>query len=148
MKKRNFKQLLSVILCVLLIAAIALSSFGCSKNDDGKTKNPQSVTMEGGVIGSGKTVFNFTVTDADGKDTVFEVHTDKTTVGDALLELGIIEGDPGDYGLYVKTVNGITADYDKDKTYWAFYVNGEYAMTGVDTTEITGGSTYAFKIEK
>ena len=65
------------------------------------------------------------VVDADGNETNFVVSTDKETVGDALLELNLIEGEEGDYGLYVKTVNGITADYDTDGTYWAFYVNGE-----------------------
>ena len=43
---------------------------------------------------------------------------------------------------------GITADYDVDQTYWAFYVNGEYAMTGVDSTAIEEGVAYSLKIEK
>ena len=48
----------------------------------------------------------------------------------------------------MKTVHGITADYDTDQTYWAFYVNGEYAQTGVDSTNVTAGDTYSFKVEK
>ena len=35
-----------------------------------------------------------------------------------------------------------------DQTYWAFYVDGEYAMSGVDTTIIEEGKAYAFKVEK
>lgn len=100
------------------------------------------------VLGDGQTVFTFNVTDADGNETNFEIHTDKETVGDALLELDLIAGEDSEYGLYVKTVNGITADYDKDQTYWAFYVNGEYAQTGVDSTNVTAGDTYSFKVEK
>lgn len=100
------------------------------------------------VLGEGQTVFTFNVTDADGNETNFEIHTDKETVGDALLELDMIAGEDSEYGLYVKTVNGITADYDKDQTYWAFYVNGEYAQTGVDSTNVTAGDTYSFKVEK
>ena len=57
-------------------------------------------------------------------------------------------GDEGEYGLYVKTVNGITADYDKDGAYWAFYVNGEYASSGVDSTPIAEGESYCFRVEK
>ena len=86
--------------------------------------------------------------DKDGKETKFEIHTDKTTVGEALLELGLIEGDMGDYGLYVKKVNGITAEYEVDGTYWAFYVGNSYGMTGVDMTDIEPGATYAFKVSK
>ena len=59
----------------------------------------------------------------------------------------MLSGDEGPYGLYVKTVNGITVDYDKDGKYWAFYVNGEYATSGVDTTEIADGVSYGFKAE-
>ena len=71
------------------------------------------------------------VVDKEGTETSFEIHTDKKMVGEALQECGLLEGEDGPYGLYVKTVNGITADYDVDQTYWAFYINGEYAMTGV-----------------
>ena len=64
------------------------------------------------------------------------------------MELGLIAGDDSEYGLYVKTVNGVTLDYDKDGKYWAFYINGEYASTGVDSTDITAGAEYAFKVAK
>lgn len=100
------------------------------------------------ILGEGSVKFTFIVVDADGNETNFVVSTDKETVGDALLELNLIEGDDSEYGLYVKTVNGITADYDTDGTYWAFYVNGEYASTGVDSTPVNEGDTYEFKVEK
>ena len=86
--------------------------------------------------------------DKDGNETAITVKTDKKMVGEALLDEKIVEGDMGDYGLYVKKVNGIVADYDVDQTYWAFYIDGEYAMTGVDVTEIVEGSTYMMKVEK
>ena len=60
----------------------------------------------------------------------------------------LLEGEEGPYGLYVKVVNGIRADYDKDKVYWAFYVDGDYAVSGVDVTEIQAGSEYALRVEK
>ena len=100
------------------------------------------------VLGEGQTKFLFTVTNKDGTETNFEIHTDKELVGEALLELQLIDGEDGAYGLYVKTVNEITLDYDTDKMYWAFYVDGEYASSGVDTTKIEEGKTYAFKVEK
>lgn len=72
----------------------------------------------------------------------FTIHTDKATVGEALMEHGLVEGENGPYGLYVKKVNGITADFDTDGSYWSFYVNDEYAMTGVEMTEIVEGARY------
>ena len=144
MKMKFMKKLSSFFLCMMLIMAMALCTTGCS--DDKKVSQEQSADTT--VLGEGATTFTFIVVDKDGKETPFEIHTDKTIVGEALLELELIEGDMGDFGLYVKKVNGITADYDIDGTYWAFYVNGEYAMTGVDMTEFKAGDTYSFKVEK
>ncbi len=103
--------------------------------------------LSGGVIGTGSTMFTFTIVDPSGTETEFEVHTDKETVGDALLELGLIEGEESEYGLFVKTVNGITADYDRDGVYWAFYVGGDYASESVSATPVTEGGHYAFQVE-
>lgn len=99
------------------------------------------------VLGEGSTVFLLSVVDDKGQETLFEIHTDKETVGAALVELDLIDGEVGEFGLYVKTVNGITADYDKDGKYWAFYINGEYAQGGVDSTNIMEGESYSLKVE-
>ena len=160
MNKHSARKLLSFILCIVLIAAIALLAAGCS--DKNTTETPDTST--GGTVqttgstqsagnaqtpeviekGEGSTSFQFQVTDLDGTVTKFLIKTDKKTVGDALLDLGLITGDKSTYGLYVKSVNGVTADYDKDHTYWAFHINGEYATTGVDATDITADTVYAF----
>ena len=92
--------------------------------------------------------FTVVVTDLDGKETTFQYKSDKATVGEALLEEGLIAGENSEYGLYVTTVNGMTADWDADQTYWAFYINGEYAMTGVEATEIVDGTTYSLVLTK
>ncbi len=99
------------------------------------------------VLGEGSISFPFTVVDGEGNTTQFEIHTNEETVGQALLALDLIAGDDSEYGLYVKTVNGITADYDTDGKYWAFYIDDEYATSGVDSTPITDGSSYSFKVE-
>ncbi len=150
MTKTRLLKSLSLILCCVLIAAMALFATGCEadNNDINADANVGQTSGDVTVMGEGETVFDFSVVDKDGNKTKFEIHTDKTVVGEALLELGLIAGDNGDFGLYVKTVNGITADYDVDQTYWAFYINGEYAMTGVDKTDIVPGDSYAFKVEK
>ena len=99
------------------------------------------------ACGANKTSFTVIATDLDGKETTFEIKTDAATVGEALVEEGLIKGHDTEYGLYVDSVNGVALDWDKDGKYWAFYIDGEYAMTGVDATEITEGATYAFKPE-
>ena len=149
------KKSLSIILAILLVFSSLFIMTACDdkKVTDGNsastTEQPDTqLTPTGSTeIGEGKTAFTFSVVDTEGKATFFYVHTDKTTVGEALLDCGLIAGEDGAYGLYVKTVNGITLDYDKDGKYWAFYVNDEYASVGVDMTEIKEGETYCFKAE-
>ena len=163
MNKTRIKPCLLFILCIALIAAIALTAIGCDtakQPETPETNGATAVGTEAGTVtetpdpnaptvkGEGATTFYFNVVDKDGRETKFEIHTDKTVVGEALLELGLIEGEAGPYGLYVKKVNGITADYDVDGTYWAFYVGEEYGMTGVDMTDIEPGATYAFKVSR
>jgi len=157
MQKERLKKALSWILCMALIVAMALVTTGCSGNAE-KTETPISKTEEAAadqsadaevtVLGEGSKVFDFSVVDLDGAETWFEIHTDAETVGEALIALELIDGDEGPYGLYVKSVNGIQADYDKDKVYWAFYVNGEYGTTCVELTEIVEEDVYSFRMAK
>lgn len=199
MQKKCSKKLLSFILCMTLVVAMAFFTMGCGGNAgkdvssgagtessaqtgdkaqmegnaqtgdnaqaegnaqtgdnaqaEGSAQTGDNAQAEGSaqtgdnVLGTGDTEFTLTVVDKEGGETQFEIHTDKETVGDALTELGFIEGEESGYGLYVKTVNGITVDYDTDGVYWAFYVNDEYASSGVDSTTITLGESYSFKVE-
>ena len=152
MKMNVTKKLSFFFLCMMLIMAMAFVTTGCENVNHGtndQEANQESETPKGlTVLGEGEQTFLFDVIDKDGNETNFQIHTDKTVVGEALQDLNLIEGEVGDYGLYVTVVNGITADYNVDGTYWAFYVDGEYAITGVDTTDIVAGSSYAFKVEK
>ncbi len=130
-KNRAYRLVLMV-----LIAAMVLCFAAC-----GQTKAPSDVPAEGTKS------FTFEVVERDGSVKTFDIVTSAGTVGEALIEEGLIQGEEGPYGLYVKTVNGSTYDYDKDGCYWAFYVNGEYGMTGAELTEIEDGAVYAFKAE-
>lgn len=105
------------------------------------------VSSSATTLGEGERNFTFTVVDADGNEEMFNIYTNKKTVGDALKEHKLIDGKEGQFGLYVKTVNSVSYDYDKDGKYWAFYIDGEYAPSGVDKTEIKNGCSYMFKAE-
>lgn len=131
----NSKVVLSV-LSLVLIVAMALTFSACGNdsnvNDDAKVEKS----------------FVFKVVDLDGTEKSFDIKTDATTVGEALVNEKLISGTEGDYGLMVDTVNGIKYDYNADGAYWAFYIDGEMAMTGVDSTDITDGATYSFAATK
>ena len=151
MKKNGLNKLLALLLALVMV--LALAACGNKEQDNGGAGDDANVVTDGVVadgatVGEGKTAFTVEVVQLDGTSIKFTVNTDKATVGEALLDLGIVAGDTTEYGLYVKTVNGVTLDYDTDGAYWAFYINGEYAMTGVDATNIEAGATYALKAEK
>ena len=103
--------------------------------------------LEDTELGTGAKTVTVEVT-AEGKTVTFTLHTDEAMLGDALLLHDLIAGEEGAYGLYVKVVNGITADYDVDQTYWQLFVDGESAMVGVDGTEIEDGATYRLERTK
>ncbi len=109
---------------------------------------PTGIVKNGDVVGQGATEFAFVIVDKEGKETAVTVKTDKKTVGEALFDTGIVEGEEGMYGLYIKKINGIVADWDLDKTYWALYIDGEYSNNGADSVEIQPGVTYTMKAQK
>lgn len=134
MNKITMNKMMRLILCTVLIAVMALMAAGCGSKS--------AETTAPGVS------FTFVVTDLEGNESTFDITTSKATVGEALLDEGLIVGEDSEYGLYVTSVNGMAADWDNDQTYWAFYIDGEYAMTGVDATEVTEGATYSFVLTK
>lgn len=147
-KTKTNASLLLYVLCAVLLAAAVLYASGVL---GGKKEAPAAgpaVVQDGDVVGRGNREFSFVICDGDGQETAITVKTDKQMVGEALKDENIIEGEVQEYGLYVKKVNGITADYDIDQTYWAFYIDGAYAMQSVDMTEIQDGSIYMMKVEK
>jgi len=92
--------------------------------------------------------FKVIVTDLEGNESTYEYTSNAPSVGEALVAEGLIEAHEASFGLFIDAVDGIAADWDKDQTYWAFYINGEYAVTGIGETEITAGATYNLTLTK
>jgi hypothetical protein len=132
MKHRSTTKLVSILVCIVLVAAMALCITGCDKK-------PQEDAV--------KKSFTFLVVDPEGKETSFQITTSKSTVGEALMDEGLISGEEGPYGLYVLTVNGLTLKYEEDGMYWAFYEGENYAITGVELTPIDESIVYSFRAE-
>ena len=82
------------------------------------------------------------------KSVTFTLKTDKETLADSLLEHSLVSGEDGPYGLYVKEVNGIVADYDVDGAYWSLYKGGESCMTGVSGVTVSDGEHYELVYSK
>ena len=127
-------KIIALLLCLALLAA-------CGKTEATTGLWADALYSEDTELGSGEKTVTVTV-EAEEKSIVFTLHTDCATLGEALMEHGLIAGEQSDFGLYVKQVNGISADYDVDGYYWGFFSGGEYMLSGVDSTEIAGGESY------
>ena len=128
------------ILALMLALVLALSLCACG--------GPADAPAVGATLGEGATTFALVIKQLDGSSISATINTDAETVGEALEALGVLKGEEGPYGIYIKEVNGVTAVYEEDGTYWGFYIDGEYAMTGADVTPVTAGAEYTFAVEK
>jgi cytoskeletal protein RodZ len=100
-----------------------------------------------GVFGAKSTAgakeITIEVIDDQQQSTTYDVQTDAEYLRQAMEESDLeFSGSESDYGMMVETVNGVTADYDADGAYWAFYVDGEYCNYGIDSQPIEDGEAY------
>ena len=97
--------LLPLLLCLMLL----LTACG---------KTTPDISLDNIVsMGQGGNSFIFVILDEYDNQFAFEVHTDKTYVGEALSEMMMISGEEGPYGLFVDTVYGRKLDYETDGLY-------------------------------
>jgi len=139
-------KLCSILL--LLVLSLSIVFTGCGEKGVTETDKTNVSSVGDSLysadteLGEGSKTVYVKVTDDQKKTITFTIHTDEEYLGKALLNNGVIKGNDGQYGLYITHVNGLEANYDKDKSYWGFFKNGEYMITGVDQTKFEDGETY------
>lgn len=94
------------------------------------------------TIGGSKTV-TVAVVHGDGSEKVFSYNTEDDYLGEIILSEGLAEGTKGPYGLEIHTVDGETASWEKNQSYWAIYIGEDYATTGADGVVLTDGGQYS-----
>lgn len=128
MKKKGtlIAGVLLVLVCVL--AGIVAMKF-----------KPQTVAGEKEVT--------VVVVHGDASEETFTYQTDAEYLGEVLLNDGLIAGETGQYGLYILTVDGETAD-DSRQQWWCITKGGEQVNTSVDTTPIQDGDQYELTLKE
>ncbi len=124
---KNLKAFMKIFVLVLLIAVAALCLFSCEKD-----------TVDQGT----EITITVAVTNKVGETTEQEITTTATNLADALTGAGIASGTKDQYGLYITAVNGETADYSVDQSFWSITKNGEALFTGASSTKIANGEHY------
>ncbi len=121
---KNKKLILAVVAVVVLVAVMAVIWF---------VARPAFL--------NGSKAITVVVVHADGTEKTFEYVTTAKKLGGFLEQEGIICSEGADAGMF-HTVDGEKADWSENKSYWAFYIDGEYAVTGIFDTPITDGAVY------
>ncbi len=127
----------------LLIPILLFTFVSCSGEREKGDLWGEALYLEDTSFGEGEKTIAVEVK-AEDRSVTFTISTDAEALADALLAHSLIEGEDSVYGIYIEKVNGILADYDVDGYYWSLTKDGEYLMTGADTTEIADGEHYEF----
>ena len=144
---KRMKVFLSLLLVIGLIAATLVTFGSCGK------KNPVPDTNSTGTGGTSAAVAEKTeqktvtliVVDKEGEKTTYTIVTSAEFLRGAFADAeGLtVEGDETEYGLYIKTVNGLRGDYTEDGYFWSLCdKDGNMTPAGADSTAIADGDVY------
>ncbi len=129
------KRILTKILALTLVVLMAIFTFAaCDKADTNSDVN--SGTQETKTIS-----ITVTVVAKDKTEKVFNIETDKKTLGDALFDEGIVTEEEHKSGFY-NHIDGVRADYTLDKSWWCFTKGGETVMVGANDLKIADGDKF------
>lgn len=125
MKKRNIIAVTGFVLLLIVVFSVWYFNRPVAVNGS------KTITLE--------------VIHGDGSTASFTVSSEAENLRAALEQVdGLIEGEESAYGLMVSTVDGETADYARDQSWWCLTKDGEWIDTGVDSTMISDGEHYEF----
>lgn len=113
---------LAAVLVVLVAAALVL---------------PAMFTAD---VQKGEKSFTFTVI-YEGKETDFEITTDKDYLADALIDEGLLDTAEKESGMYT-VIDGVKADYNVDGAWWCVTKGGEMTTAGMNDLIIEDGDSF------
>ena len=147
---KKMKILIAVFLVMMIAASTVLmtscsddSSSGNNNSDNSDNSSNENDNNNYPVLGAGAKSFIAEITVADGTVKTYTVKTDDETIGDALMSAKLIPDDSKTNGFFTN-LDGVTAEYAVDQSYWAIYIGDEYAMTGAFEMEVANGTVYKF----
>ncbi len=124
-KKNSLKTI--IISCVVLAVLIGVFLIVYKMFSDKPVEGEKTVTVD--------------VVLSDGTKKSYEITTTAEFLRGALEEKNLVAGTESEFGLYVLTVDGITADESKEE-WWSFTKDGVALTTGIDTTVIADKDHY------
>ena len=120
------KKLIIAAIALVAVVAVLLGVYFATRPET--TEGEKSITV--------------TVIHADGSSKDFTYNTDEEYLGPVLLAEELVQGEMGPYGLEIHAVDGETASWEENSSYWALFIGEEYAMTGADSTPVNDGDVF------
>lgn len=120
------KQLLLIAISAVLLVGLIIGAVFLWK---GSSADP--------IEGSKAIIFE--VVQKDGTSKEHEISTDAEYLADALVEKGLVEYAAD--GMYT-TIDGITADWSVDESWWCITKDGEMTSVGMNEQVIADGEHY------
>ena len=128
MKKKG-----TLIAGIILVAVCVLAAILASAFKPETTKGEKEVTV--------------VVVHADGTENEFIYQTDAEYLREVLEENALIEGEESEYGIFIQTVDGETAD-DALQQWWCITKGGEQVNTSADQAPIQDGDQYELTLKE
>lgn len=136
------KTKISALLLAILMFLTSASLLACNDvSAEGLWEN--ATYRRDRTLGDGEKTVEVTI-EAGDASIVLTIKTDKDTLSDAMKEHDLLVGENGLY----TTVNGITADWDEDQSWWMLCKDGEMTSYGADDATVDGGERYSFVYAK
>ncbi|GFI42997.1 hypothetical protein IMSAGC018_00661 [Lachnospiraceae bacterium] len=90
---------------------------------------------------AGEKEITVTVVHADESSKDFIYQTDEAYLGDVLKAEELVDGTEGEFGMFITSVDGETADDSKEQ-WWCITKGGESVNTSADQTPIEDGDKF------
>lgn len=147
---KNLNKRILVLLAVLLTLATVLALAACTP-DTGKTTSVADTTVSDTTvadttvadttekIGTGAKAVTVKVVDDKQNTITILVHTDAQFLRGVLEEAGLVAATEDSY---IKTVAGITADYDRDESWWCILLGENMTQLGASEQPVQDGEVY------
>ena len=99
------------------------------------------------AVAGGKQV-TIVIIHKDGTEKKLEYATDLEFLSELLLEKELVTGYASEeFGFTIESVDGVTADWEKDNAYWALYEGEEYATASAAGIVLIDGGIYKLVYE-
>ena len=127
---KNMKKVVLALVALVALIAILIGVYSATKED----------TVEG------QKTITVAVVHGDGSEKEFEYETTKEYLGEVLKDEGLVEGEEGDYGLFITSVDGEEAN-SANEEWWCLTIDYKEWMYGIDQTPVTDGGHYELTLK-